>query len=123
MADAQEVTGTPDKNQLYGRYQKDEDWRTKLNKKLRHKALDIPMDDDVQVKNTTTTNSGLGWKELAALGAILIGGGGLYQLGSYKAQQATPPAVVAPVNGESNYEIRFYDKDGKLIDVPRVPQK
>lgn len=32
-------------------------------------------------------------------------------------QPSQPPAAVSP--SDSEYEIRFFDKDGKLIDVPR----
>ena len=56
----------PDKDQLYGKFQRKEDWKDKLHKKLSHKSLDIGLDDEMFVDNS---RRGLGWKELAILAA------------------------------------------------------
>ena len=100
-----------DKQALYGWWHKAQEWQDKLHRKAAHKALDI--EDDVSVNSTTQTNSGIGWKELAVIGAILLAGGyGLTQL-----IQTTTVEATAPVDSE--YEVRFYDQDGKIITVPR----
>jgi len=61
----------PDKDHLYGRYQRQEDWRNNLHRKVAHKSLDIPETDDVNVDNS---RHGIGMKELIAIGAMVIGG-------------------------------------------------
>ena len=61
-----------DAKQLYGRYQDKEDWQNNLHKKTVHKALNIPMDDDVKVDTTTTNVSGLDWKHLAVIAATKL---------------------------------------------------
>ena len=109
-----------DKDALFGRYQNDEDWRTKLNKRLRHKALDIPMDDDVNVKNTTM-NTGFGWKELAVLAAMGLGGGGLYAWSN----RDLPAPSAESVKATAEAEFRFWQRkaDGTLVpvDIERLP--
>ena len=63
-----------DKGFLYGEFFKPLRWRQRLNEKLAHKALDIPMDDDEMQVTTTTNNnnikSGWGWREMLAGGCI-----------------------------------------------------
>lgn len=91
-----------DKDQHFGRYQSQEDkalaWKNKLHEKVVHKALDMPMDDDVNV-NVTKTG-------LSALGAIGIAAGGgipalilaaLAMFGNkVPTQIINPPAIVQP---------------------------
>lgn len=108
-------------------------WRDDLARKTSHKALGVSDMGDI----TSSTKSGMGWKELAAIGATLLGVGGLYQWAKNDTTAAfTPPPASAPVSTDqptpappqpaagpvdSEYEIRFYDADGNLIDVPRRP--
>lgn len=117
------MSDVPDKDYLYGRYQKDEDWRNELDKKLRHKALDIPMsDDDMKVRNTTTTTQGTGWKEMAVLIAGLVGGGAvLSNMNNKPVVVPATPAVVQPQTPvERQYLIKHYEQqpDGTLKLVP-----
>jgi len=44
-------------------------WHDKLNRRFTHRALDIP-DDEM---NNIGNKSGMGWKELAVIGVILLG--------------------------------------------------
>ena len=87
-----------DKQQHYGRYMDQEtaslnrsnqkaDWRDHLDKKLRHKALDIPMDneaedDPLNVDNrrsmTSVNNSGIDSKTLGVAGVLALGAATLY---------------------------------------------
>lgn len=70
-----------DKDQLYGRYQRQEDDDRKFNKfkkmfglRMAYKSADLPLDEDDPMNVQTHTQNGLGWKELLAIGAIAIGG-------------------------------------------------
>lgn len=111
--------------QLYGRYQDKEDWKNNLHKKTVHKALNIPMDDDVQVTNTTQNSQGFGWKELAVLAALGLGGAAIYKTsGPQLIQQTQPPAAASTTPPDISvpdtaYDVLFYDKDGNQISVPR----
>lgn len=115
-------SSTINKEQLYGQYLKTERWRDMLHKKLAHKSLDIPTDEEMNVSNVhnTNTKSGCGWKEMLVLllGMVSAGGAAAYFL---KPSTATQPTAVAPAQplSDSEYEVRFYDKNGKLIDIPR----
>jgi len=84
-------------------------------RRLFHWSLDMPPEpDDMDVH---VNKSGFGWKELAVIGATVLGGSAMWMQG----RDASPsPAAVAPVDSE--YEVRFYDADGNVIQVPRRPQ-
>ena len=107
----------PDKDYMYGKFQKTRDWKDKLHKKLAHKSLDIDENDDLNVDNSKH-NYGLDWKSLAVLAAALLGGG--YMVSDIVINNETP-AAVSPVDSE--YDVRFYDANGNLIDVPHISQK
>jgi hypothetical protein len=107
----------PCKEYLYGRYQRGEDWWNRLHKKAAHKALDIPMDEDLHVNNS---RNGWGWRELLVLGGLALAGWMLYQQQTSTPQPGTPPPQ-APADSE--YEVRFYDAAGNLIDIPNVAEK
>lgn len=53
--------------------------------------------------------------------AALLAGSTLPVAGFFLNQWLNKPAVPPPVSGppDSEYEVRFFDKDGNLIDVPR----
>lgn len=110
----------PDKEYLYGRYQRTADWRDRLHRKLAHKSLDIGDDDEMQVTNANQSSVGMGWKELAVVAAATLGGIALWQ-NSTTPQVPTPNPISQPADSE--YEVRFYDADGNLIDIPRIPRK
>ena len=110
----------PDKNYLYGEFQRGQRWRDRLAAKLAHKAVDIPEDEDV---NLNVQNShGTGWKELVAIAGLLFCGGWLAK-NAFKppaVPPAVPPAATSPADSE--YEVRFYDAQGQLIEIPRLPK-
>lgn len=134
----------PDKEYLYGRYQNQEDvanqqankrtsWQDSLDRKLRHKALDIPLDpndetDPVNVDNTkTTTVSGLDWKHLAVLAATGLGGLGLFRFGGQSSPpvQLPPAPLVAPI-GQGSYKTEIEIRDAtthKPIKVDWIEAK
>jgi len=111
----------PNKDHLYGRYQRQEDWRNNLHRKVAHKSLDIPETEDVNVDNS---RHGIGMKELIAIGAMVIGGPLAYaaftQFMKPEPEQK-PPVSVGPVDSE--YEVIFYDKDGNKISVPHISKR
>lgn len=102
---------TEGKQALYGNYLAGQQWRQKLAKKATHMALDIP-EDDVQITNQNQT--GMGWKELATIGAVMLG------LGWAWVFHASAPST-APAVPDSEYNVRFYDAQGQPIEVPRLP--
>lgn len=125
----------PDKQALYGRNLAREERLFRFGEKAKYMALDIP-EDDVNDIRVDRSSKGMGWKELAAIGAILAGGGlgykALDQFGKapIPQTQAAPTAPAAPVTPgapivvpDTEYDVRFYDKDGKLIDVPHIRTK
>lgn len=104
---------TPDKNNLYGEFQRGERWRDRLARKLAHKSLDIGDAEDMHVDNSRHQH-GLAWKELA----ILALGVGLFwsvvadrlQPEPVPAPPAQPAATAEPLRGK----IRFW------VDDPNV---
>ena len=102
-----------DKDYLYGRYQKAQDARTKLEqdrarwmyqfqRQTAHKAVDEPIEDDMagdflqHVDNTKTqTQTGMGWKELAVIAALVAGTGAAT---AYVTNKNNAPAVVQPAD-------------------------
>lgn len=120
-----------DKEQLYGRYQKQEDKRAALGMKMAHKALDIP-EDDMQINaNKTTTGIGtLGVLGVAGLSALIPGALAAYMMLKPAADAIAPaptkpPAQVAPVAPGEDYwiEIPWEMKDGKLDFGPAKKSK
>ena len=105
------------KDALYRDYNQSRRWQQQLHKQAVHKALDIAPDDDVRITQKTT---GLGWRELAIIIAGLVATG-------WFIQRSAPPAPTLPSRVESpvdsEYDVRFYDKDGNLIEVPHVRQR
>ncbi len=93
-------------------------WRDNLARKSAYKSLGVPPDD-------MNIRTGIGWKELAVIAGALLGGGWLLKNASTPPPPVptttTPPSVAAPVASE--YEVRFYDADGNVIPVPRLPKK
>lgn len=122
----------PDGN-LWYRWGKKRDWQDALEKAVAHKSFDVPEEDDMKSKTTTSTNNvnGIGFKEILALG--LLGAGGMYALnkGATPPPAAPPAAVVQPATPatpptypgppDSSYSVLFYDRDGNQITVPRLP--
>ena len=111
----------PDKDYLYGNWQERKnrrvDWLDKFGKSLAYKSQDMAEDEDLQITNANQTRNGITWKELAVIAATLLGGGYLYQ----NSGNLSPTATIAPTDSE--YEVRFFDADGKPINVPHINTK
>lgn len=98
-----------DKGALYGVFQKTEDWKDQLHRRLAHKSLDIA-DDDMQIAVDKSTQ-GMGAKELLAIGALVIGagvGGSLLT----KPTTPTPPPITPPAVTQP-----FDDTDTDTVNV------
>lgn len=97
-----------DKNAMYGRYQRGEDADRRLYLKTAHKALDIPFDD---MGIQATTNTGIGWKEILALGTL--GAGGIAAAQFFQKDDVPdkpdPPPVVQPAD-DTKYDLGFWDQ-------------
>lgn len=100
----------PDKNMLYGIFQKQEDitngrlnkqlnWEDDYKRKLIHKSTDIPISPKVDDMNVDArksyTASGLDWKHLAVIAATGLGGLGLFKFSPNPSAPTTqqPPAI------------------------------
>ena len=113
--------GAIDKDANYGDYRQFAKKKRSLYLRAVSKALDMP-EDDMQLNTYKTT--GIGWRELLVLGGIVLGGAGLYGwIAKSSADAVAPPSppAVYGVPSDSEYEVRFYDKDGNLIPVERLP--
>lgn len=102
-------------------------WRDNLARRGAHKALGIDDMGDINADNSTKT--GVGWKELGALGATAVALAALY-FWTQPPETAPPPPEPAPAAAyeypgptDTEYEVRFYDADGDLIDVPHISQR
>lgn len=109
-----------DKDYLYGRYQRPIDervainnerlrWENKLGRQVAHKALDEPMLDEedmgINVDNRREIHTtGLGFKELALIGAMMLGTGGLGAVGMALVQRMTvqQPQLQPATGGNSD---------------------
>jgi hypothetical protein len=104
------------KDVLYRDYNQGRSWKQRLHRQAVHKALDIAPEDDVQI---TQKSSGLGWRELAIIIAGMVAG--TVVTGQLISKPAAAIQPVSPVDSE--YDVRFYDKDGQLIEVPHISRR
>jgi hypothetical protein len=118
MAKSQ-IESIPDKEYMYGKFQEREDWKDKLHRKLSHKALDIKDADDLNVDNSVHKH-GMDWKSLAVIAATVLGGGFLAS-NVFNNNPVQPPGAVSPTDSE--YDVRFYDAEGNLIDIPHISKR
>ncbi len=112
---------TIDKHQLYGRFVKSWERREKLADLATRKALDLPMDDEM---NITTTNRGVGLLPAAVVSAALLLAGGGMTLGLVKLLDRPQPAQV-PASGShvaapppsQEFKVTFWAEDGTPLKV------
>lgn len=117
MARSDDTPADVDKQTIHGWWLRQALWRDDLDRRLSHKALDIPEQEPME---NVGNRSGMTWRELLAIGALLLTGGGMYQILNQQTVKAPAPAV-DPVDSE--YEIRFYDQDGRPVEVPHISQR
>lgn len=112
----------PDKDYLYGQYQKVADWKHDLQKKATYKALDVA-DDEMDFRQNIQRIQGLGWKELLVIIVGCLAAWGLWQFNT-----SPPPLTPSPSQPESSvpdseYEVRFFDAEGNPIQIPHISEK
>ena len=117
MALAKDVPSDVDPGWMYLHWRKNAEWRDRLAKRATHKALDIP-DDDMQINSSTRTGIGTAGALGIAAAAGLPATAAAAFLG-YMLMREKPAADVKPP-ADSAYTVRFYDADGKPIDVPHI---
>ena len=92
----------------------------RLNRKIVATSLDLPWNED---EMDVRVNKGIGAG--GAIGIALAAGlPGLVAVGLMSGvldKFTKPPAAVSPADSE--YDVRFYDADGKLINIPQRPTK
>lgn len=121
-----------DKQQLYGAFTKSHQRQQRLSEMATRKALDLPLDDDVNITQTTT-NHGPNLVSLLVLAGGLLAGGtgiglGLPALWNEPATAAMdppkasepPPKTVALDPESTEFRVTFYAEDGRPIDVNQV---
>jgi len=106
---------TIDRNYVGGMYAKNWEWRDKLNRLFTYRALDIPLDDDM---NNVGNRNGMTWRELLAIGALLGAGYGVAQFNTTNVTpEPAPPVASTPA--DAGYDIVFYDSEGNQIQLDR----
>ena len=120
---------TIDKHQLYGAFLQSHERQQRLSDLATRKALDLPLDDDVNITQTTTNHAPSLASLLVLAGGLLAGGTGigigLPAMVAALSSAAPPPipaieqqaAAPAPA---SEYRVTFYAEDGRPIEVDRT---
>jgi hypothetical protein len=80
----------PLKEQIYGEWLRTSRWRDDLYRRAAHKSLDVPEEEMI-----TVNRSGITWREIAAVGALALGGGYLFHA-TTKDEPPPPPAIEQP---------------------------
>ncbi len=107
---------TLDKDQLYGLFHRSAESRSRLHDMATRKALDLPMDDEVNVTTNTTHNGPSLWGLAGVMAATLLTGAAV---GAGAFLFSRSPIESRPRAGDvRDFEVRFYDQHGRPIDVP-----
>lgn len=96
-----------DNEGLFGQWYGPRAWRDRLQRKAVHKALNIPEDFDDM--NNVGNRSGMGWKEIVAIGAFLLAALAIWRQPDPQAQSPSDAA----------YEVQFFDGEGNEIQLDR----
>lgn len=99
MSDSPEI----DKEQLYGEFLRPSRWKDNLERKAAHKALDIPEDDQTEIKVDKSVK-GIGAKGLVAVAlAMGVPGVGVAYMGlqALKAMKPATEVVEKLIPGEN----------------------
>ena len=84
------------------------------------KALGLGKSGGKPMDVSSSTQNGMGWRELAVVGAIVVGSlFAMHQASPDATTQPTPaPQVSVP---DTEYEVRFFDADGNRIPIEHRP--
>jgi len=110
-----------DTKYLHGRFDKAEDQRARFARRVAHKAVNLPLDDEMYIEANKTglsTGGALGVAAAAGIPSVVAAAILGYVLMNKESPATQQPAATAPLE-DRDYEIRFFDKDGNLINVPR----
>lgn len=105
-----------------------QEWQNRVHHEAVRKALDLPSDDMqiVQNKSGIGTAGAIGIAAAAGVPAAVAAAAMAYSMAGGNGELPIPPSptpIVAPADlADSEYEIRFYDKDGNAIPVPHVSE-
>ena len=120
---------TIDKHQLYGAFLQSHERQQRLSDLATRKALDLPLDDDVNITQTTTNHAPSLASLLVLAGGLLAGGTGI-GIGLPTILEALSSADPSPVPAieqqaavpapASEYRVTFYAEDGRPIEVDRT---
>lgn len=105
--------------QLWGDAQQSFNWRDRLSRLVSYKAMNVPLDDAMNINQ----HSGWGWKELAVLLAAGLVGAWLW-LGREKQPSSPPPPEPAPVSDSDTVrtiELRAGPDTGGSFQPPPPP--
>lgn len=113
-----------DKNELYALFQHSFDRRERLADLATRKALDLPVEDEVNITNTTTHHGPSPLAMLAVSALMLLGGGGIALSAAGLAGWFQSPggAAVQP-SGPHEFRISFWTEEGSEIPVRRQDLK
>lgn len=93
----------------YAEFVRGQRWRQDLYRKATYKALDIPEDaGGINVKK------GLGWQELMVVAVLMVA---MMAVCLFSVRDNHHPSPV-----DSAYDVRFYDSQGNVIPVERLPR-
>ena len=119
MSNAQtESSEEIDKDHLFGRYQKAEDWQDALYRKVVHKSLDMPHHDDMNIDNRKYTFGDPVSKKLTTLFAgLAMGAAGVFGMNAYNQGQSLEKQL--PPREEIVVPTKDIDMGlGKIKDYP-----
>lgn len=112
-----------DKSQLYGMFQRSLKRSEKLTDLATRKALDLPLDDEMQII-TNHTHRGLGrWATLLLSLAMLAGGGGatlgLGTVLGWFERAIQQPSQRAPDEAAAarEFKVTFWTEDGEPLEI------
>jgi hypothetical protein len=109
---------TIDKDQLYATFNHSSQRREKLADLATRKALDLPVEDDMQI-TTNTTYQGLGrcGSLLLALAMLASGGGGALGIAGLLGWLQPARDNSTPTFAPQEFEVTFFAEDGAPIAV------
>ena len=108
-----------DKTKLYRTFEKSLRRSERLNDLATRKALDLPLDEDMQII-TNNTRQGLSMAGMLLLSAVMLTGGGgaawgLLTMLNNRGQPAAEVAGESPATQE--FEVTFWSEDGQQLEV------
>jgi len=120
-----DVPSDIDKRAMFPLWYRNQEWRDDLHKKCTHKALDMLNDDEMnftQTKTGASNSTVVGVAAAAGVPTALLAAMLVWNMTRDDASQAAPPAAMPVVSGpiDSEYNVRFYNAKGELIEVPHI---